>query len=332
MECPAKCRFDKLFAIRLRAFWRKASKLKVSCVGHWNQGKIQRFGGISMNLRERPVRCSILYVVTFAILALPLLAADLPPTRTSLDQGFRLLYNLDFDQAHQVFLSWQKEHPQDPVGPTAEAAGILFSEFHRMGVLEAQFYENDKTFLNREKPAADSGARDRFNAALAHAQTTAAARLAVAPKDPDALFAMTLTSGLQADYAALIEKRNMSSLHYTRDANEWADKLLAVDPKCYDAHVATGFSKYIIGSMAAPLRWMLRLGGVSGDKQQGLIELQMTADHGRYLGPFARILLAIAYVRDKDNARARGVLAALRDEFPRNPLFSREIARLDSGH
>ena len=60
--------------------------------------------------------------------------------------------------------------------------------------------------------------------------------------------------------------------------------------------------------------------------------MQLTADHGRYLGPFARILLAIAYVRDKDNSRARGVLAALRDEFPKNPLFAQEIARLDAIH
>ena len=96
--------------------------------------------------------------------------------------------------------------------------------------------------------------------------------------------------------------------------------MLAVDPDCYDAYVATGFSKYIIGSMAAPVRWFLRLGGLSGDKKQGIAELQLTADHGRYLGPFARILLAIAYVRDKDNARARGVLAALRDEFPEKSL------------
>ena len=88
--------------------------------------------------------------------------ASTPPIRTSLDQGFRLLYDLDFDQAHQVFLSWQHDHPQDPVGPTAEAAGILFSEFHRLGVLEAQFYENDKSFLNREKPVPDSGVRDRL--------------------------------------------------------------------------------------------------------------------------------------------------------------------------
>ena len=265
------------------------------------------------------------------MLVAPAVAADVPAAHTSLDQGFRLLYNLDFDQAHLVFLSWQREHPQDPVGPTAEAAGILFSEFHRLGVLEAQFYENDKSFLNRDKVNPDAGARDNFNAALARAQNAASARLASNATDRDSLFAMTLSSGLQADYAALIEKRNMSSLKYTRDANDWADKLLAVDPTCYDARVATGFSKYIIGSMAAPLRWVLRMGGVSGDKKQGIVELQMTADHGRYLGPFARILLAIAYVRDKDNAKARELLANLRDEFPKNTLFPREIARLDAG-
>ncbi len=177
------------------------------------------------------------------------LAADVPAPHPSLDQGFRLLYNLDFDQGHQVFLSWQRDHPQDPVGPTAEAAGILFSEFHRLGVLEGQFYENDKKFLNREQKEPDAGVRDRFNGALTRAQDLASARLAANAKDRDALFAMTLSSGLQADYAAMIEKKNMSSLHYTREANDWADQLLAVDPKCYDARVATGFSKYIIGSM-----------------------------------------------------------------------------------
>jgi len=271
-------------------------------------------------------------IICLAALLTSANAADVPATRTSLDQGFRLLYNLDFDQAHAVFVSWQREHPQDPVGPTAEAAGLLFSEFHRLGVLEGQFYADDKSFLNREKIAPDPGLREGFNAALTRAQTVATARLATSSQDRDALFAMTLSSGLRADYAAMIEKRNLPSLRYTREANDWGAKLLAVDPNCYDAHVATGFSKYIIGSMAAPVRWIMRLGGVAGDKKEGIAELQITADHGQYLGPFARILLAIAYVRDKDTARARSVLAALRDEFPKNPLFAREIARLDAVH
>jgi hypothetical protein len=134
----------------------------------------------------------------------------------------------------------------------------------------------------------------------------------------------------QADYAALIEKKNMASLHYTKDASAWAQQLLAICPgnDCSDVLVATGFSKYIIGSMTAPVRWLLRMGGMPGDKQAGIADLQITAAHGHYLAPFARILLAIAYVRDKDPTRALELLMALRAEFPGNTLFPREIARL----
>jgi hypothetical protein len=61
-------------------------------------------------------------------------------------------------------------------------------------------------------------------------------------------------------------------------------------------------------------------------------ELKLTAERGHYLAPFANILLAIAYVREHDKPRARELLASLRDQFPANPLFAEEIARLDSGH
>ncbi len=250
----------------------------------------------------------------------------------SLDAGFHLLYNLDFGKAHQVFSSWEQEHPSDPLGPASDAAGLLFSEFDRLGVLESQFYASDDAFAARQKLSPDPAVRDRFNAALDQAERSAQARLAKDPKDRDALFAMTLVAGLRSDYAALIEKRNLTSLHYTKEASYWAGQVLAVDPNCYDAHLATGLTKYIVGSMAAPVRWILRLGGINGDKDAGITELQMTADRGRYLAPLARIMLAIAYVRDKDKTRARALLASLHDEFPRNALFVREMGRLDSGH
>jgi hypothetical protein len=256
-------------------------------------------------------------------------AAPLPDA--SLDSGFRLLYDLDFAHAHEVFSSYQQTHPDDPMGPVGDAAGLLFSEFDRLGVLESQFYASDQEFESRKKIDADPVLRERFNSQLTLGESRARTLLDRNAKNPDALFALTLSSGLKADYAALVEKRNLASLHYTREATRWAGQLLAVDPNCYDAHVATGFSKYIIGSMASPVRWLLRMGGVDGDKSAGIAELKLTAQGGRYLAPFARILLAIAYVREKDRPQARGILASLRDEFPRNPLFAREIARLDSG-
>lgn len=258
-------------------------------------------------------------------------AAD-APSPTALDRGFSGLYNLNFDAAQQDFSAWQAQHPDDPVGPVSEAAGFLFSEFHRLGVLEVQFFDNDKSFADRSQLSPDPNVRTKFQDALNRAQTLARARLNKDPKDRDALFAMTLASGLQADYAALIEKRNMASLHYTKDATAWAQQLLAVCNDCADVLVATGFSKYIIGSMSAPVRWLLRVGGLPGDKQAGIADLQTTAQHGRYLAPFARILLSIAYVRDKDTSRALQLLTSLREQFPGNTLFSREITRLRSSH
>ncbi|HYU47918.1 MAG TPA: hypothetical protein VEK84_17280 [Terriglobales bacterium] len=261
---------------------------------------------------------------------LALEAAQATKTESSgLDRGFRQLYDLDFPGAQKEFESWEKEHPDNPMGPVAEAAGILFSEFNRLGVLEAQFYENDSVFAARKKYEANPQQRARFEQRLDQAEALAKAKLARDPRDRDALLAMTLATGLRSDYAALIEKRNLASLHYQKEATAWAGQLLATDPTCYDAHLATGISRYIIGSMAAPVRWILRIGGVSGDKREGIAELRTTAAKGQLLAPFARILLAIAYVREKDVPEARALLASLQKDFPNNPLFERELARLD---
>src|ERR1700730_4005987 len=65
-------------------------------------------------------------------LGLPAAAgADIRPdtsASTALDRGFTGLYNLDFNGAQKDFSAWQVQHPEDPVGPVSEAAGLLFSE------------------------------------------------------------------------------------------------------------------------------------------------------------------------------------------------------------
>jgi hypothetical protein len=287
-----------------------------------------------MGTRTQLRKSVIIGMVAALWLSLALSATAEPDAvnSTVLERGFLGLYNLDFTGAQKDFSAWERQHPDDPVGPVSEAAGFLFSEFDRLGVLEAQFYENDDSFLARSKLTPDPLLHERFKGAINRAEYLAHARLYKNPKDQNALFALTLSSGLQADYAALIEKKNMASLHYTKEASTWAQQLLAVCPNCYDAQLATGFSKYIIGSMAAPVRWVMRMGGLPADKRGGIADLQLTAQHGRYLAPFARILLAIAYVRDKDKARALAMLASLKAQFPENTLFPREIARLESAH
>jgi predicted Zn-dependent protease len=64
-----------------------------------------------------------------------------------------------------------------------------------------------------------------------------------------------------------------------------------------------------------------------------MAELLLVSERGHYLAAYARILLAIAYIREKNLTSARQLLVRLRDEYPGNPLFAQELARLDKdGH
>ncbi len=285
-----------------------------------------------MNARCRTLGIRSLPLLVWGISAMPpqAFAADLPPP-DSLDLGYRQMYRLDFEGALNAFATWQRSHPTDALGPASEAAGTLFSELNRLGILEAQFFVQDESFLGRKGLRPDPDVRARFDAALRRSDTLARRSIAIEPRDTDALFALTLASGLQADYLSLIDSRNLAALGPTRRATEWAQKLLAVAPDYGDAYLATGLSKYLIGSSPAPVRWILSLGGFSADKRQGVRELEWTVETGRYLAPFARLLLAIAYLRENDRPRARRMLEQLRDAFPENPLYSREIARIDAG-
>jgi hypothetical protein len=100
---------------------------------------------------------------------------------TALDRGFAGLYNLDFEDAQKDFSTWETQHPDDPVGPVSQAAGFLFSEFNRLGVLEGQFYENDEAFTARSKLSPDPVIHGNFQNAIDRAQQLAHARLT---KDP----------------------------------------------------------------------------------------------------------------------------------------------------
>jgi tetratricopeptide (TPR) repeat protein len=245
-----------------------------------------------------------------------------------LDQGFRQMYNLDFPAAHATFRAHQAEVPEDPMGYVSNAAAYLFSEFDRLHILETDLFTDDRKFEGRDKLTPDPAVKMKFENELAKSDELANRVLAQNPDDRNALFALLMANGLRADYTGLIEKRNLASLGYMKTARIIAQKLLAIDRTCYDAYLAVGVENYLLGLNPAPIRWVLRLTGAQTDKQEGLERLRLTADKGHYLAPFARLLLAVAALRDKDRQTARTLLAELAKEFPRNQLYATELARL----
>jgi len=245
-----------------------------------------------------------------------------------LDAGFHLLYELRPAEAHKQFEAWQKSHPEDPLGSASEAAAYLFEECYRQGVLTSEFFLDDKRFLGKIPLKPDPELRAGFFAADKHAQDLALLRLKTNADDPNALFAMTLSLGMQANYASLVDKRQLDSLKKIREADVYAKKLLVVAPDAADAYLGLGMANYFIGSLPGAKKFFLSFAGIHGDKKAGIQQLQIAADHGHYLRPFAKILLALAALREKQIEVARIQLQELVAEFPENPLFVGELAKL----
>lgn len=254
----------------------------------------------------------------------PVWASD-PP---EIEKGFRLLYQLRFDEARANFRAWQGVHPEDSQVQAFEAASYLFQEFYRQGVLTSEFFLDDKRLLGGVQGQPDAEREREFLAANMRARDLAKHRLQLSPKDPEALFVLTITAGMLADYAGLIKMQHLETLKRIHEAEAYAKALLAADPDAQDAYLTLGAAHYILGSLPGYKRLFLVFVGIQGDKRRGMMQLQMAATHGHYLRPFAKILLALVALREKQDGLAHTLLEELEAEFPENPIFARELAKL----
>lgn len=265
----------------------------------------------------------------FLVSAFLLAPASWPAlAETSLDAGYRQMYNLEFAQAHQTFGEWERLHPDDPLGPASNAAAYLFAEFDRMHILQAELFVDDNRFRRMSKLTPDAAARQGFEQELNKADQLAQTALARNSHDQNALFASILSLGLRSDYQALVEKRNLQALKTMKSSRVLAQQLLKENPGYYDAYLAVGVENYMLSLKPAPLRWMLQWSGAEADAQKGIETLRNTAEKGRYLAPYARLLLAVAALRNKDCTQGKRLLQGLAEQFPRNPLYSEQITRL----
>jgi hypothetical protein len=257
-------------------------------------------------------------------------AATAPP-ENDLYAGWLKMYDLKFDEAHRAFGSWKHSHPDDSLGPASNAAAYLFSELARLGALESELFVDDSRFRDRAKLRPDPDRKTLFVQEIAQADRLADAALQRSGADSNALFVKSLTLGLRADNAGLIEKQSLPALSYTKQSRVFAEKVVQAKPEAADAYLGPGLENYLLSLKPAPLRVLLRVTGSNVDREKGLREIRETALHGHYLEPFAKMLLAVAALRDNDPVHARELLGELHRRFPDNELYTREMNRIDKG-
>jgi hypothetical protein len=248
-------------------------------------------------------------------------------TVPELSAGFDLLYEQKFAEAREDFANWEARNPEQPFGEVAVAASYLFEELSRQGVLTSDFFLNEKKFLHGIDGSPDPERMSHFRDALARARELAAERQKTNPQDGEALLALTLAAGMESDAESILQKRHLEGLKRMKKANGYAKELLAQYPDATDAYIAPGIANYIIGSQSGGARFALWFGGIHGDKKLGMEQVARTAENGRYLRPFAKIILALAARREKQDALAQKLFRELSEQYPGNELYALEYAK-----
>src|SRR5229473_3802507 len=113
-----------------------------------------------------------------------------------INQAIERLYNADYRSAHAHLDRYVGAQPDDPLGYSVRASAYLFTELDRLGILESEFFADDKRIIEKKKLRPDPAVKEKLFQTIDAAQSRATKILASNPKDQNALFAMAITQGV----------------------------------------------------------------------------------------------------------------------------------------
>lgn len=268
----------------------------------------------------------LLRMILTMLLALVCLHAEEP----TIERAFERLYSFQFEESQRVARAYAASRPTDPMGHATLAASIVFSEMNRLQVFSKDMFKEEKQKGEQAKKIGEE-ARKQFEDALNRAKYAGAEALKHNDRDTNALLGLLIATGAERDFAALIEKRYKDSYYAAKTSQEYALKLQSIDPSIGDAWFTRGFSEYLVGSVPFVVRWLMKIDQVTGDKKKGIELMEQCAREGRYLKPFAQMMLASIYQKDKRMKECRVMLEAFAAAYPENKVIREELAKMPKG-
>lgn len=264
----------------------------------------------------------------FSLLLLPALALNcFAAPEPSIELVFNRLYSFQFEESQSAARAYAQMNSADPMAYASLSAAYLFCEMNRLQVFNKDMFKEEKI---SGEPAKKIGAAAKtgFEEALARTKSTASDALRKNDRDTNALLALVIATGAERDFAALVEKRLKDSYYAAKASQEYALKLQAIDPAIQDAWFTRGFSEYLVGSVPFVIRWLMKIEQVDGDKKKGVELMEKCARGGRYLKPFAQMMLATIYQKDKRMKESRQMLEAFAADHPENQVVRNELAKM----
>ena len=240
-------------------------------------------------------------------------------------RGADQIYNLDRDLAVETYRQAVAADPQDAAAYRGLASGLWLSITFRRGNMTVDDYLGKVARPSAQPPPTPPDVTAAFKSALDRALTLAHQRIAVAPRDADAHYQLGAAVGLRASYIATVEGSALGAFRAAKEAYEEQEHVMELDPRRKDAGLIVGTYRYIVATLALPLRWVAYIAGFGGGKDKGLHLIEEAAAYPGDSQTDARFALVLVYNRERRYDDALRQLAILRERYPRNRLLPLEI-------
>lgn len=230
------------------------------------------------------------------------LRADEAEIDVLIDRGLSAMYNLDYARSRAAFDELSTRFPRNPIGPYGRAT-ILWWE------LTNEYDEQNDTLEKQFLAAVDDTVRLTRALAKEDGDPTGVVRLCWGG-----------ALGLKGRWDA-IGGHWLAAYRAGKQAFNLQSAAIKANPAMYDAYLGPGVFHYMVATLPAAAKVIGRM-MFGGSKEQGLQEIRLTMDKGRFASTAARLFLVNLYVNtEKDPATALTLLRAGRAQYPESPFF-----------
>lgn len=227
-------------------------------------------------------------------------------------QGLDYSYNFQLKKAEETFNKIITKNPNDPRG-YHYASGIYLWIF-----LSNKDKNDYDSFMNYSSMAIDKASKI----------------LDGKEDDETALYTLGANYGFRA-MAFMKSNSYINAVWAIKNSNKYLKETLEKNPKNYDAYLGLGLFNYAISLVPGVFKWVLKMAGLSGDRDEGITFLKYAYRNGNNTKTEAAYYLSQIYSETLiDYNTAQGYLRQLLKEYPDNILFqySEAVVLIKSRH
>jgi tetratricopeptide (TPR) repeat protein len=255
------------------------------------------------------------------VLLLPALAVASAESARLRARAYELAYNLDYAEAAKVMEEAARADPMDPAAERGLAVIPWLLISYSRGTVTVDEYLGSISRQNvaMRQPPPELAAR--FTKHVGRSLSLAEAMLAARPRDPEALYQVGATVGLQASYTATVEGKVLAAFRSSRRAYDLHERVLELNPARKEAGLTVGMYRYIVSAMSLPVRMLAYAAGFGGGKERGIQMIEEAANTRSEAAADAQFALVLLYNREARHADALRVLGELQRAYPRNRIL-----------